>query len=286
MTDPKPDPRLNAFRPDLADARLRGKVDAERFVEGRPARVVTASAAVRREPRHDAAMDTEALHGETVLVFEEDAGGWSWVQLDGDGYVGWVPPGALDAVSGAPTHRVSAPRTFVFPAPDIKRPPLRALPLGATVTAVGEAEDRNARYRLVAPEGAIVAQHLEPVSAIASDYVTVAEKFVGVPYLWGGKTVLGIDCSGLVQVACRMAGIPAPRDTDMQERELGTRLAGVEPMRRGDLVFWKGHVGIMVDGNRLLHANAFHMMTAIEPLAAAMERFEEKSLAVTSVRRF
>jgi cell wall-associated NlpC family hydrolase len=137
----------------------------------------------------------------------------------------------------------------------------------------------------VAPDGFVVEQHLEPLAAVAPDFVAVAERFLCAPYLWGGKSVAGIDCSGLVQVACTMAGIAAPRDTDMQERELGTRLAGIEALARGDLVFWKGHVGIMLDGARLLHANAHHMMTAVEPLAEAVARIASRGSSVTSIRR-
>lgn len=285
MTDQPLDPRLHAYRSDLADIRLEGRVEADRFVEGRPAEVTAPLAPVRRQPSANGALDTEALHGETLLVFDETSDGWSWIQLDADNYVGWVPSETIGEPGPAPTHRVSVPRTLLFPAPDIKRPPLAGLPMGAAVTVRGEAEDHNAAYHQVEPEGAIVQQHLERVGTPSPDYASIAEQFLGVPYLWGGKSTLGIDCSGLVQLACQMAGIPAPRDTDMQERELGTRLAGVEAMERGDLIFWKGHVGIMLDGNRLLHANAHHMMTAIEPIAAAIERIEKRGSPVTSVRR-
>ncbi len=280
------DRRTNAFRADLADARLRGLVEAERFVEGTPMRVAGGVAPLRREPRADASQETEALFGETVRVFETDSDGWAWVQLDADNYVGWMRADALAAPGPAPaTHRVSAPSTILFPEPDIKRPPLGVLPMGAVVARVGEAEDRNARYALVEPDGAVVAQHLAPLEATQADFVSVAERFVGAPYLWGGRTVAGIDCSGLVQVALGAAGIPAPRDTDMQEAALGVRLAGVEPLRRGDLVFWRGHVGIMLDADQLLHANAHHMATAVEPLAAAVRRFEARGVAVSCVRR-
>lgn len=279
------DRRLNAFRDDLADIRLRGQVEARRFVEGAPERVLTGTAPLRRAPRPDAALETEALFGEDVLVFETSEEGWSWVQLLRDGYVGWMPSTSLGADASTPTHRVTVPRTLVFPGPDIKLSPLAALPMGALVTARGEAEDRNASYVLAAPSGAVVRQHLGRVSEAAADFVAVAERFVAVPYLWGGKTQAGIDCSGLLQVALGMAGIEAPRDTDLQERTLGVRLAGVEPLRRGDLVFWKGHVGMMLDGARLLHANAFHMMTASEPLAEAVARAETRGSAITSIRR-
>lgn len=279
------DKRLHAYRPDLADIRLEGRVEAARFVEGVPERVTTSVEPLRREPRPDAAQETEALHGEEVEVFETTVEGWSWVQLAADGYVGWMATASLGPRTFVPTHRVTAPRTLLFPGPDIKMPPLMGLPMGTVVSARGEGEDRNARYVLTAPSGAVVAQHLGGLGETVGDFVAVAERFVGSPYLWGGKTTLGIDCSGLVQIALDMAGIAAPRDTDLQERALGTSLASDELLKRGDLVFWKGHVGIMLDGHSLLHANAHHMMTAIEPLAAAVGRSEAKGSAVTSIRR-
>ena len=177
------------------------------------------------------------------------------------------------ATRPAPTQKVRALRTFAFAGPDIKQPPLAALPLGAEVAVTGEAEDKNARYALISPAGAVVVQHLAPLDAVVPDWVAVAEMFLGTPYLWGGKTSLGIDCSGLVQVALREAGIAAPRDTDVQEAALGKALAlgsGLPALRRGDLVFWKGHVGIMRDAENLLHANAHHMAVAVEPLRTTL----------------
>ncbi|WP_062207302.1 C40 family peptidase [Aureimonas sp. AU12] len=280
------DPRLHAVRPDLADERLRGRVEARAFVAGRAAHVAVPLADLRRRPGADAPLETQALHGEGVRVFEDGEEGWSWVQLDGDGYVGWMPTVAL--VGGAPptaTHRVAAPRTFVFPGPDIKKPPMHDLPMGAVVAVRGEAEDHNAAYALIEPFGAVVRQHLRPLSETTDDFVAVAERFLGVPYLWGGKSMLGIDCSGLVQLALAQCGIPAPRDTDLQCAGLGQPLSADTAARRGDLVFWRGHVGIMMDGVRLLHANAHHMMTAIEPLAEAVKRLGAKGAPVTGLRR-
>jgi cell wall-associated NlpC family hydrolase len=282
------DPRLNAWRPDLADARLKGCVEAARFVEPEQRVVAAAVAPLRRRPRLDAPLETEALRGEAVCVFETDAEGWAWVQLARDRYVGWMPSDALAQADAPATHRVVAPRTLVFPGPDIKLPPLDALPMGALVSVRGEAEDENARYGLIAPAGAVVLQHLALVEEVAPDFVTVAERLLHTPYLWGGRTGLGIDCSGLVQLALEMSGRPAPRDCDMQVAEVGTALdisAGLPPLARGDLVFWAGHVGMMQDGERLLHANAHHMMVASEPLATMLSRMAARGLAVTAVRR-
>jgi cell wall-associated NlpC family hydrolase len=282
------DGRLNAFRPDLADMALKHRVEAARFVPGLPYRVTVAQAPVRSGPSADRTLLTEALCGEAVLVFESKADGWAWAQLRRDNYVGWMPADSLSEGEPAPTHKVTALRTLVFSGPDIKTPPLAGLPLGAEIAVTGEAEDRNARYALVAPAGAVVRQHLAPLDAWESDWTAVAERFLGTPYLWGGKTSLGIDCSGLVQVALQACGIATPRDTDMQEAALGVPLeasAAEGRLRRGDLVFWKGHAGIMLDAERLLHANAFHMAVAIEPLRVAVERLSARGAAVTSIRR-
>jgi len=279
------DPRRNAMRPDLADRRLEGQVSADRFVDGVPRRIIAPLAPLRRHPAGNAPLDTEALFGEAVTVFDEDDEGWAWGQLQRDGYVGYLPSAALGMPGAGATHRVSVPRTLVFPGYDIKLPPLHDLPMGAQIAVVGAGQDHNAAYARIEPAGAVVVQHVVPLADLAADPVAVAEQFIGVPYLWGGKSASGLDCSGLVQIACLMAGVAAPRDTDMQERELGTRLAGIEALRRGDLVFWKGHVGIMSDGTSLLHANAHHMSTTVEPLQDAIERLEERGASVTSVRR-
>jgi hypothetical protein len=278
------DRRITPARPDLAARHLVGQVEARAFADPEPMRVVAASAPLRREPRPDAALDTEALAGELVQVYERFEG-WAWVQLAADGYVGYLPDDALRADAPAPTHRVLALRSFVYPGPSIKLPPLAALSLGAGVTVAGEAGD----FAVLADGGHVFAGHLAPIAAAEPDFVAVAERFVGLPYLWGGKTSLGLDCSGLTQLALSAAGIDAPRDTDMQEAALGTPVAfdeGLEGLKRGDLVFWKGHVGIMTDPWTLLHATAYTMTVMSEPLRTARDRILAKSFgAITSIKR-
>lgn len=282
------DPRLNAIRADLADLALKGHVEAARFAAGELKRVVAPQAPVRRAPAHDAPLDSEALRGEAVTVFETNADGWCWAQLADDRYVGWIPSETLGAPGPEPTHKVSALRTFAFSEPDIKSPPLDALSLGARVTVTGEAEDRNAHYALIAPRGAVVVQHLATLDVFEADWTSVAERFAGVPYLWGGKTSLGLDCSGLVQLALGACGIKAPRDSDMQRETIGRRLpteGGLPPLKRGDLVFWAGHVGIMQDEKTMLHASAYHLAVVSEPLATAMERYARKDVELAAIRR-
>jgi cell wall-associated NlpC family hydrolase len=278
------DPRLTPYRPDLAAKDLEGQVDAARFVEGTLREVIEPQAPVRRSPAPDAALDTEALMGERVTVYETTDEGWAWGQLHEDRYVGWLPAAALGAPGAAPTHRVAALRTLVFPGPDIKLPPLTALPLGARLAVVRH----EARFAVRAGGGYVPAQHLAAIDDAAADFVAVAERFVGAPYLWGGKTSLGLDCSGLVQTALTACGIPCPRDSDQQEQALGAAVAanaGHSNLRRGDLVFWKRHVAIVRDPQSLVHANGHHMAVAIEPLGEAIARIKAGGSDVTSVRR-
>ena len=287
--DLKPlDPRHHAYRPDLADAALKGRVEAARFVSGKAVRVAAPLAPVRREPSHAAPLDTEALRGELVTVFETNPNGWAWVQLASDRYVGWIPSDTLAQAGPEPTHKVSAIRTFAFPRPDIKAPPLVALPLGSRVAVTGEAEDRNAKYFLIEPEGAVVVQHLVPVDRTESDWSAVAERFLGVPYLWGGKSSLGIDCSGLVQVALGACGIAAPRDSDMQASAIGQEVpltAGLPALQRGDFVFWPGHVAIMRDAATVVHATGHRLEVVIEPLSELIERQLRRNIHVSAIRR-
>jgi len=278
------DPRLTPWRGDVAANHLEGKVNATRFVEGRIMEVVAPQAPLRREPRPNAALDTEALKGERVMVYHTHAEGWALGQLAADDYVGWLPSGALAPPGPAPTHKVAALRTFVFPGPSIKLPPLEALPFGAALT-ITRIEDRLA----VTPSGGYVpAAHLKPIGDNERDFVAVAERFVGTPYLWGGKTALGLDCSGLVQIALSACGLSSPRDSDMQERAFGAAVDHTTSsfrLRRGDLVFWSGHVAIARDGETLVHANAFHMAVVVEPAGEAIARIRGLGSEITTVRR-
>jgi cell wall-associated NlpC family hydrolase len=273
------DPRTTPARPDLAAAYLKGKVKAARFVEGEKRVVIDTSAPLRREPRHDAPLDTEALYGERVTVYDIDGEGWAWGQLETDGYVGYLPANALIAPSEPPTHRVSAPRTFLFHDPDIKTPPLAPLSFGSLV-AVRREEGGFA----LTSRGAVFSKHLAPIAQSAPDFVESAKKFLGAPYLWGGRTSLGLDCSALVQLSLISAGIGCPRDSDMQEQSLGAPVTPKD-LRRGDLLFWKGHVAIACDTNTIIHANAFHMAVAIEPVAEAIARIEVAGSKLLGVKR-
>ena len=274
------DPRVNAFRPKLAAKHLQGQVDAERFVEGTRYEVIEPRTPLRRTASHEARLDTEALFGERVTVYETNEEGWAWGQLDNDHYVGWLAAGALRPASAVPTHKVIATETFAFSNADIKATPLATLPMGARLAAVRQDE----RFVITQAGWHVPAKHVAPAGGKEKDFVAVAERFSGVPYLWGGKTARGLDCSGLVQIALQAAGVSCPRDSDMQELALG-KPANFAGLRRGDLVFWKGHVAIARDGKTLLHANAHHMAVVVEPAAEAIARIKAAGSEVTSVRR-
>lgn len=281
MADPEFDKRITPARADLAAKHLQGKVRASRFVEGEECEVIDPVAPVRREPAHDAALETEALKGERVTIYERNGEGWAWGQLRSDGYVGWLPEFSLVAPRGTPTHKVIVPRTFAFPGPSIKLPPAEAVPLGAQIEIVRHENG----FAITGQRHYLPAQHIAPLGCHEKDFVAVAERFLATPYLWGGKTSLGIDCSGLVQVSLAASGHNAPRDSDMQEAALGINIALSEKLRRGDLMFWKGHVAIVRDSGTIVHANAHHMMTEIEPIKDAIARIEAAGSVVTGVKR-
>jgi cell wall-associated NlpC family hydrolase len=274
------DKRTNPFRPDLAASHLRGEVEADHYADGTFYEVIEPIADLRRSPSPDAALDTQALLGERVTIYEITEEGWAWGQLDTDKYVGWLPANALATPGAAPTHKVIVPRTLCFPGPNIKLPPIAALPLGATLAVARQVEPFSVTHN----GWHVPAGHIAPLSATYRDPVAVAEMLLGAPYLWGGKSSLGIDCSGLVQLSLHAAGIACPRDSDMQEAALGQPIA-LEEIARGDLVFWKGHVAIARDARTLVHANAFHMMVATEPTADAVARIAAAGHKVSAVKR-
>jgi cell wall-associated NlpC family hydrolase len=278
----KLDPRRNAYRDDIAALALKDKVKAQRYVTGELRQVVAAAAPMRYLPRFDAPLLTEALVGELVTVYDVEEG-WGWVQASRDGYVGYMPLDTLSAMIEDPTHWLIARASFVYPTPDMKRPPIMRLSFGAEMTIIA----REGRFLELSRGGFVFAGHIQPMDERPKDYVRFAERFVGTPYLWGGRTSAGIDCSGLVQVSMLGAGMACPRDSDMQEAEVGEKLGldAVESVRRGDLLFWKGHVGVVQSPEWMLHASGHQMEVVVEPVRRAVERLAATHGPVTSIRR-
>jgi cell wall-associated NlpC family hydrolase len=219
-------------------------------------------------------VDSQALYGEMVRIFD-DMEGFGWAQLETDGYVGHVAmnalvPGALEA-----THIVSVPRTFLYPGPDMKVPVTGRLSMGSRLCASGEAETRGTKYLRLETGECVVAGHARLVDDHGMDPVAIAARLVETPYLWGGRSAFGIDCSGLVQLSHAMCGVALPRDSDMLASGAGRQIgegAQHEPLKRGDLVFWKGHVAMIEDANTIIHASGHVMQVVREPLDLAIER--------------
>jgi cell wall-associated NlpC family hydrolase len=277
------DPRLTPARPGLAAKYLEGKIEAARFVEGEVFEISDAIAPLREAPSCDAMLLTQALKGERVTVYDRNGEGFAWGQLNSDGYVGWLADRTLAKSLSEPTHKITALRTFAFPGPSIKLPPAATLPMGAVVTVLRE----HGTFAVTREDWYLPRLHVGRIDRHDEDFVAVAERFAGTPYLWGGKSSLGIDCSGLVQIALNAAGTFCPRDSDMQEKALGRILEPAESsrLRRGDLIFWNRHVAIARDADTIVHANAHHMATVIENTRDAIARIRSAGSEITAIKR-
>ena len=277
------DPRLTPARPDLAAKYLEGKVKAARFVEGEEFEIADGLAPLREGPSSDAMLSTQALKGERVTIYDRNGEGWAWGQLNSDGYVGWLPDRALARPVAAPTHKVTALRTFAFPGPSIKLPPVETLSMGAMLKVTRE----DGAFAVTREGWDLPRRHVGGIGEMTADFVAVAERFVGTPYLWGGKSSIGIDCSGLVQVALNAAGTGCPRDSDMQQDGIGRALdpAEMKKLQRGDLIFWKGHVAIVRDAATIVHANAHHMATVVENTHDAIARIKAAGSEIAAIKR-
>jgi cell wall-associated NlpC family hydrolase len=225
-------------------------------------------------------LDSEALFGEPLSILKS-GDEWSMVRLAEDGYEGFVPSSDICKSDSDNTHKVVALRTPIYPKPDIKSPHLGLVSLNSQLSVIDTADN----FLHLADGQYIFSGHVAPLEEYAQDFVDVAISFVGTPYIWGGRQSLGIDCSGLVQMALLAAGIKSPRDSSEQCMLLGRKLEDGAALQRGDLIFWAGHVGIMVDHTNLLHANAYHMQTAIEPLAVATKRISATSGTIIARKR-
>lgn len=261
-----PDPRLTLARDGVAARSLAGLVPADRYIDTVARQTAVPSASLRRAPSAGAEQVDQLLYGELFEVLDE-VDGWAFGQASRDGYVGYVDALLLGGSPVSATHTVRALRTYGFSSPSIKSSPVGLFSMNALVAAVG----REGRFVRAADGAWFVEEHLAPVHNAEADFVAVAERFIGTPYLWGGRESLGLDCSGLVQQALYACGVACPRDSD-QQAEMGLP---VETLRRGDLVVWRGHVAIATGGHDIIHASGSHMAVVSEPLAVATARIRD-----------
>jgi len=269
----KLDKRLNAYRPDLADMRLQGQVKAAKFVEGTKMTVSAPTLALRAKPDLSCGFITQALLGDDVEVFDQQDG-WAWIKMLKDGYVGYVDVLGLANENASMTHQISVPSTFIYPKADLKSQPAVRVFLNSRLAIVSQ----NGEWSETAQGGFIYTSHIAEIGGtdgpeLPNDPVAIAEQFLNVPYLWGGSTSNGLDCSALVQQAYHACGLECPRDSDMIENDIGQH--GSNSLQRGDLVFWDGHIGLMQDAENLIHANGHHMAVVTERFARAEKRISE-----------
>ena len=276
---PKLDLRVDAVRGDIIDIALRGRVSASRYTT--PTRMVCRSprASMRATAADAAVAVSELLFGEAFDVFDT-VPGWSWGRTTHDNYLGWVDTAALVDPDAKPGHGVTVPLALVFAEPNIKAPVLATLPFGARLAGV-----RDGDFLTLSGGGYVSDRHVEH-GRLPGTPLDVARLFTGAPYLWGGRTPLGVDCSGLVQAALTACEIPCPRDSDQQFEALGVPVVW-ENRQAGDIIFFPGHVGIFAAHDRLFHANAYWMTTCEEPLAAVIARLQAAGVAepVLGVKR-
>ncbi|PZQ55635.1 MAG: hydrolase Nlp/P60 [Phenylobacterium zucineum] len=274
----KHDPRITPRRDGIAARSLEGVLEAEVYLDPKAMTCMAAATPLRAGPDANAEQQDQVLFGERFEVLEEE-GAWVFGQAARDGYVGFVEAASLAPVGPMPTHRVSALRTYAFAEASIKSRALGPYSINSLVTV----EAVEGRLAKVTGAGWMAADHLSPIGAFEDDWTAVAERFVGAPYLWGGRESLGLDCSGLIQQALFACGRACPRDTD-QQQAVGAPIAAGD-FGRGDLVFWKGHVALGVGDGRIVHANGHHMMTVVEPLAEAIARIRDAGVGEPTAYR-
>lgn len=271
------DPRIHPYRTDIAADSLRGLINVPTYVAGSKLWLYHGLASIHKEPDFKSEQVSQLRHGD-VFTFFEQKDEWLWGQCGRDGYVGYVMAQGFTEEPAAPTHRIKKQHSFLFPNPSIKDPPMDTLTFFSGVEVVGGDE----KFCQIKSGGFIHTHHLTPITEWQErDIVFTAGRMLGIPYLWGGNTSLGLDCSGLVQIACEAAGIACPRDSDMQAASLGEAVGDISKLHRGDFVFFPGHVGIMTDPAALLHANAYHGCVVVEPLADVVARGSK----ITGARR-
>ena len=275
------DLREYAFRPTIAASYLQGIVAADQFSDGMVCSVTDSVLPLKSNPTDQAELASEMLFGEKFIVYESQ-GSWAWGQSQTDGYVGFVKINGLSERPSSPTHEVKELKTFVYQRPDIKSPVLKGLAMGSKVSL----KEKSGNFIRLKEGGWIVEKHVVEFNAKEASFITVARKYIGTPYLWGGRSSNGLDCSALVQLSLSRVGILAPRDTDQQEETLGC-FCGKNPedIEKGDLLYTQGHVAISSGRDLVLHANAHHMRVVEEPLQAFLSRLDETDHQLRSIKR-
>lgn len=282
-TPPAPDPRSEAFREDLADVRLKGRVEAARYTDGQPASVSSPLADLRRRPEDDAPLDSQLMQSEELLVFERH-NGWAWAQCQTDSYVGYMRVENLGPpLATAATHRVCVPRTPLFRTPDIKSPINGYLSLQTPL----HVQESDGRFLLLENGGWVYARHAVEAGIFAPDWTATALDFLGAPYLWGGRSSLGLDCSALIQLSLAAAGLRVPRDSDQQEKDptLGESCSLDDGFQRGDLLYWPGHVAIALGPDSVINATAAPLQVVTEPFETLDQRARSDGGPLRTVRR-
>ena len=280
------DPRLRPMRDGTAANTLKEILHAKNYAEGKTYNVIVAVCVLRSEPEEDAGAETQLLCGENFTVYGE-YDDWFWGQSSHDNYVGWLRKAHLREGSSGATHHVMSRGTFLYSKADMKSRPILKIPMAAQIEVIGEEEVRGMKY-LETTLGWLIARHARQLDEYASDFVMVAESVMGLTYLWAGRSTFGIDCSGLIQLVMKMAGIAVLRDTDMQEQTIGEEISltdDLSGLQRGDLIFWPGHVGMMRDETNFLHANGHTMTVFSEPLKEAIDRIAYLYEKPRTVRR-
>ncbi len=273
------DRRLTPANGRVAAKSLKGQVVAERFVEGEMRQIGVGCATIRRH-RDGEIAERQLVYGDGFTVLETEAG-VAFGQAEKDGYVGYIDAAYLTAPADV-THFVCARASHLYSSPDIKSANALALSFGSRLCVVGEVD----RFWITGTAGFVAKAHLRRIDAPMKDPAAVAELLLGTPYLWGGNSCWGLDCSGLVQAALLACGHNCPGDSDLQEQAVGAELDEGEAAERGDLIFWQGHVAMAVNADILIHANAHHMAVAYEPIAAAIARIANQGGGpVTSRKR-
>lgn len=257
------DHRTNPFRDDLAAAFLKDRVKASRYVDGKNMQIGTGLATLRDAPDETMPASTQLLFGETFTVFEEKDG-WAWGQNATDSYVGYLHTSALVPCGKPASHRIAALRTFAYARPDMKSAAIDLLHINSPITIL----DEEAGFARIAENLWVFLPHLIRIDQFEPDIAKTASLFLNAPYLWGGRSSLGIDCSALMQMSLLRAGIPCPRDSDLQKAALGTSVPADEPIRRGDLIFSPGHVALATDETHAIHASGQNMLVSIIPIAS------------------